>query len=151
MSVLILYTILFACCFVLILTKGKFFEENLFVNWTTFGYFYDIASFICMAIILIGVNVFPSLGRKARWLLLGIYYITFLYVTMLFFNYSFKTYVLWDKATLMVYSAAFALYFGIEYMYRDAFIVRLLYLLNMFAASVIFLFISYDFFLILIA
>lgn len=44
-----------------------------------------------------------------------------------------------------------ALYFGSEYMYREAFINRLLYLLNMFATSVIFLFIVYDFFLILIA
>ncbi len=36
-------------------------------------------------------------------------------------------------------------------MYRDAFINRLLYLLNLFAASVIFLFFCYDFFLIIIA
>lgn len=42
-----------------------------------------------------------------------------------------------------------ALYFGIEYMYREAFINRLLYLLNMFATSVIFLFFCYDFFLII--
>lgn len=44
-----------------------------------------------------------------------------------------------------------ALYFGSEYMYKEAFINRLLYLLNMFATSVILLFIVYDFFLILIA
>lgn len=44
-----------------------------------------------------------------------------------------------------------ALYFGVEYMYRDAFINRLLYLLNLFATSVIFLFFCYDFFLIIIA
>ena len=35
-------------------------------------------------------------------------------------------------------------------MYRDAFINRLLYLLNLFATSVIFLFFCYDFFLIII-
>ncbi len=44
-----------------------------------------------------------------------------------------------------------ALYFGVEYMYREAFINRLLYLLNLFAASVIFLFIAYDFFLVIVA
>jgi len=45
----------------------------------------------------------------------------------------------------------FAIYFGVEYMYREAFINRLLYLLNLFATSVIFLFFAYDFFLILLA
>ena len=45
----------------------------------------------------------------------------------------------------------FALYFGVEYMYREAFINRLLYLLNLFATSVIFLFYCYDYFLILFA
>tara|TARA_B110001469_G_C9644059_1_gene324781 strand:- start:2005 stop:2994 length:990 start_codon:yes stop_codon:yes gene_type:complete len=45
----------------------------------------------------------------------------------------------------------FALYFGVEYMYREAFINRLLYLLNLFATSVVFLFYCYDYFLILFA
>ena len=45
----------------------------------------------------------------------------------------------------------FALYFGVEYMYREAFINRLLYLLNLFATSVIFLFFCYDYFLIMFA
>lgn len=44
-----------------------------------------------------------------------------------------------------------SLYFGVEYMYREAFINRLLYLLFMFATSVVLLFFSYDFFLILVA
>lgn len=44
----------------------------------------------------------------------------------------------------------FAQYFGVEYMYREAFILRLVYLLNMFATSVVFLFFVYDFFLILV-
>lgn len=43
-----------------------------------------------------------------------------------------------------------ALYFGVEYMYREAFINRLLYLLNMFATSVVLLFFCYDFFLIIL-
>ena len=43
----------------------------------------------------------------------------------------------------------FALYFGVEYMYREAFINRLLYLLNLFATSVVFLFYCYDYFLLL--
>lgn len=44
-----------------------------------------------------------------------------------------------------------SLYFGVEYMSREAFINRLLYLLNLFATSVIFLFYCYDYFLILFA
>ena len=55
------------------------------------------------------------------------------------------------SAALVLSLTALALYFGIEYMYRDAFINRLLYLLNLFATSVIFLFFCYDFFLILLA
>jgi hypothetical protein len=43
-----------------------------------------------------------------------------------------------------------ALFFGSEYMHRDAFVNRLLYLLNMFSTSVILLFFVYDFFLILV-
>lgn len=41
--------------------------------------------------------------------------------------------------------------FGIEYMSREIFISRLIYMLNLFSTSVLFLFIVYDFFLILIA
>ena len=52
-------------------------------------------------------------------------------------------------ATLVLTLTMFALYFGVEYMYREAFINRLLYLLNLFATSVIFLFFCYDYFLIL--
>lgn len=54
-------------------------------------------------------------------------------------------------AALVLTLTMFALYFGVEYMYREAFINRLLYLLNLFATSVIFLFFCYDFFLILFA
>jgi formate hydrogenlyase subunit 3/multisubunit Na+/H+ antiporter MnhD subunit len=54
-------------------------------------------------------------------------------------------------ALLVILLASFALSFGIEYMAREAFITRLLYLLYLFATSVIFLFFSYDFFLILFA
>ena len=52
---------------------------------------------------------------------------------------------------LVLTLTSLALYFGVEYMYRDAFINRLLYLLNLFATSVIFLFFCYDFFLIIFA
>lgn len=55
------------------------------------------------------------------------------------------------SATLVLTLTMFAIYFGVEYMYREAFINRLLYLLNLFATSVIFLFFAYDFFLILLA
>lgn len=52
-------------------------------------------------------------------------------------------------ATLVLTLTMFALYFGVEYMYRDSFINRLLYLLNMFATSVTFLFFCGDLFLIM--
>jgi len=44
----------------------------------------------------------------------------------------------------------FAQFFGSEYMYREAFITRLLYLLNMFITSVAFLFVVFDYFLVLV-
>jgi NADH:ubiquinone oxidoreductase subunit 5 (subunit L)/multisubunit Na+/H+ antiporter MnhA subunit len=53
------------------------------------------------------------------------------------------------SASLVSVLTMFALYFGVEYMYREAFINRLLYLLNLFSTSVVFLFFCYDFFLIL--
>lgn len=49
-------------------------------------------------------------------------------------------------ASLVLTLTMLALYFGVEYMFREAFINRLLYLLNLFATSVIFLFFCYDFF-----
>lgn len=54
-------------------------------------------------------------------------------------------------SSLVLTLTVFALYFGVEYMYREAFINRLLYLLNLFATSVIFLFFCYDYFLIMFA
>lgn len=54
-------------------------------------------------------------------------------------------------AILVLTLTTLALYFGIEYMFREAFINRLLYLLNLFATSVIFLFFCYDYFLIMFA
>ena len=53
------------------------------------------------------------------------------------------------SSCLVLLLTMFALYFGVEYMYREAFINRLLYLLNLFATSVVFLFYCYDYFLIL--
>jgi len=55
------------------------------------------------------------------------------------------------SSALVLTLTALALYFGVEYMFRDAFINRLLYLLNLFATSVIFLFFCYDYFLIMFA
>lgn len=55
------------------------------------------------------------------------------------------------SSILVLVLACLALYFGSEYMFREAFLNRLLYLLNMFSVSVVFLFISYDFFLIIIS
>lgn len=53
--------------------------------------------------------------------------------------------------TMVLLLAIIAQIFGIEYMARELFITRLIYLLNLFSTSVIFLFFVYDFFLILIA
>ena len=50
---------------------------------------------------------------------------------------------------LVLFLTVFALYFGVEYMNREAHINRLLYLLILFATSVISLFFSYDYFLIM--
>ena len=55
------------------------------------------------------------------------------------------------SSALVLTLTSFALYFGVEYMYREAFINRLLYLLNLFATSVIFLFFVFDYFLIMFA
>ena len=52
---------------------------------------------------------------------------------------------------LVLFLTIFALYFGVEYMNREAHINRLLYLLILFATSVISLFVSYDYFLILLS
>nr|YP_011027840.1 NADH dehydrogenase subunit 5 [Euplotes cristatus]UPM52050.1 NADH dehydrogenase subunit 5 [Euplotes cristatus] len=54
------------------------------------------------------------------------------------------------SSVLVLVLTMFAQYFGVEYMYREAFILRLVYLLNFFATSVVFLFFVYDFFLILV-
>ena len=50
---------------------------------------------------------------------------------------------------LVLILTIFAQFFGVEYMAREAFLDRLLILLNMFATSVIMLFLSYDFVLIM--
>lgn len=55
------------------------------------------------------------------------------------------------STTLVLFLTLIAFFFSVEYMFRDVFINRLLYLLNLFAVSVIILFFSYDFFLIIIA
>lgn len=54
------------------------------------------------------------------------------------------------SSILVLILTIFAQYFGVEYMYREAFILRLIYLLNFFATSVICLFFVYDFFLVLV-
>lgn len=55
-----------------------------------------------------------------------------------------------STSLLVLFLTPLALYFGVEYMFREAFANRLLYLLNLFAASVVLLFYAYDFFLILL-
>ena len=52
---------------------------------------------------------------------------------------------------LVLVLAVFVQFFSLEYMYRDAYLTRLLYLLQFFIFSVLFLFLVFDFFFILIA
>lgn len=54
-------------------------------------------------------------------------------------------------AALVSFLTPLALIFGSEYMFREAFLLRLVLLLNFFATSVILLFIAYDLFLIILA
>lgn len=56
-----------------------------------------------------------------------------------------------STSALVILLTMFAQFFGVEYMAREAFLDRLLILLNMFASSVVMLFLSYDFLLILIS
>ena len=52
---------------------------------------------------------------------------------------------------LVLMLSLFVQFFSVEYMYREAYLTRLLYLLQFFISSVLFLFIVFDFFLILVA
>ncbi len=76
------------------MNNKKILEENLFVNYTTGGYFYDIASYIVLVAILIIVNIFPRIGRNTKWLLCTLFYVCMAYILALWLNYSTKTYVL---------------------------------------------------------
>ena len=55
------------------------------------------------------------------------------------------------SSILVLVLTILALYFGSEYMFREYFLNRLFYLLNMFAVSVIMLFSSFDYFLIILS
>jgi hypothetical protein len=52
---------------------------------------------------------------------------------------------------MVAFLTMLAQFFGVEYMAREAFINRLVYLLNLFASSVILLFCVYDFILVVVA
>lgn len=86
--------------------------------------------------------------NQYTYLNLGNYFFLFelidLNLTFFFDNLSVTSALLVNLLTLLAYL------FGIEYMYKELFNQKLIYLLNMFATSVILLFISYDFFLIII-
>jgi len=89
------HAFLYICLYVGILTRCKIFEEYLFVNYTTFGYFYDIVGILAMISILVLVNVFPVLGRYFNYPLYIVFIISYLYVALLLMNYSFKGHVRW--------------------------------------------------------
>ena len=93
-------------------TNFKFLEENLLVNWTTGGYFYDIACYCVMALILIAVNLYVPFGRKGKFGYVALYYICALYLTALMINKSTKTHQLWDQEVVIFYMVLFAISTG---------------------------------------
>lgn len=114
------------------------------------GIFYTSISTLIMFIIL---NFYT--------LLYNLHYNLFIYVDLgrwiiindlidshLLFCFDNLTVILSMVVALLTILAQF---FGVEYMAREAFVTRLVYLLNLFATSVILLFCVFDFFLILIS
>lgn len=105
--------------------------------------------FIVAVIFLLIGALFFQLGTGAVW------FVDFGRVFFLFDVIDINLILLSDTlgltaAILVLTLTLSAQYFGVEYMYREAFILRLVYLLNFFATSVVFLFFVYDFFLILV-
>lgn len=105
--------------------------------------------FIVAVIFLLIGALFFQLGTGAVW------FVDFGRIFFLFDVIDINLVLLSDTlgltaAILVLTLTLSAQYFGVEYMYREAFVLRLVYLLNFFATSVVFLFFVYDFFLILV-
>jgi len=75
-----------------IATRCLLYEEYLFVNWTTFGYFYDVGSMIFIITTLVAVNIVPYLGRHLKYVLYLIFCLCFIFLGTLYLNYSYKSY-----------------------------------------------------------
>jgi len=134
-----LFLLIFNCIALFFFKKwfgpaGFLIISSFFLLSTCFGFIY-----ILMTQQLYSVYFFLDFGR--------FFFIYDLLDTHLIFIFDTLSLV---TGLLVLLLTLFAQYFGIEYMYREAFILRLIYLLNFFATSVIFLFFVYDFFLILI-
>lgn len=105
--------------------------------------------FIVAVIFLLIGALFFQLGTGAVW------FVDFGRIFFLFDVIDINLVLLSDTlgltaAILVLTLTLSAQYFGVEYMYREAFVLRLVYLLNFFATSVVLLFFVYDFFLILV-
>lgn len=123
----------------------------IFKKWLgPVGVFYN-SILILFIFILLNINtLFYNLNNNTyifidfgRW-----FFTTNLIDSHLIFCFDNLTIIL---SIVVSFLTILAQFFGVEYMAREAFITRLVYLLNLFATSVILLFCVYDFFLILIA
>lgn len=132
--------ILILNCLFIYLFRNKFNTIGIFVS-SIISYFVTICylAYILYYSIFNSCYIFIDYGR---W---------FYVYDLIDLNFIFVIDYLSLISTLLVLILTLvAQIFGIEYMYREAFAARLLYLLNMFATSVIYLFFVFDFFLILI-
>jgi len=134
-----LFFLLFNCVSIYFFRKwlgpvGLYCFSSLFIIITICG-----IAFVFFKQLSFGNYYFFDAGR--------IFYIyDFFDMNFIFISDSLST----TTSLLVLTLTLFAQFFGVEYMYREAFIMRLLYLLIFFATSVVFLFYVYDFFLVLV-
>lgn len=123
----------------------------LFKKWLgSVGIFYSSVSSLVVFIIMTSLTLINNITTGSfivvdlgRWVIVN---------NLIDINFLFC----FDNLTLVLsimvaFLTMLAQFFGVEYMAREAFINRLVYLLNLFASSVILLFCVYDFLLVVIA
>jgi NADH-quinone oxidoreductase subunit L len=131
-------TLIFHCLFIFLFKRWLGPIGTFYASCLTFTYVLVISIREVYTVLLTGSYSFVDFGR---W-----FYCLDLLDSHLVFCIDPLALV---ASILVLLLTLFALYFGVEYMYREAFINRLLYLLNLFSTSVVFLFYCYDYFLIL--
>lgn len=137
---LFLPLILILNCFFIFLFRNKISTVGIFLS-SIATYFITILYLIFLLYSYMSVSLYLFIDY-GRW---------FYIYDLVDLNFTFVLDYLSIISALLVLILTFmAQIFGLEYMYREAFASRLLYLLNMFATSVIFLFFVFDFFLILV-